>query len=260
MSILLYLAAWLLTPTAEANRWAAELVGGDGVAAYDCDAPVWRQGPTCPERLSWALQTVSDRESPGNYSDRRRWLGRHRGDASAGRRVQRRARAAGQIHDWCPWHRDAADMSTWGVHGQMYAYNVQRLRVAGNCLPPWILGFPRISAIVAARRYARVCSAEAMNPLNPRGRRGDGWCPSVVEQLATRHRRAQRGELPLHAGGALVGGTLDFHRLWHESCGDHFVAVLRLGDLLADIVHRLSAGLPKSLVSTMLDGLKPHRV
>lgn len=158
----------------------------------ECEVPLWEQPYDCPERVRWALVAISDRESPGNYSARFHWVGRHRRDSGHEERLWTRGleRGAkgyrrGGLHWWCPAHWGAEGMSTVGPHGLIYAFNVHRMGVAGNCVPWWVFATPSESARVARHRYLKLC-----------GDNRKGWCPTPEAAERSRTRRCRRRELP----------------------------------------------------------------
>lgn len=136
----------------------------------------------CAERMRWALLTISNRESPGNWSARRRYTGIHAGDSRHAGRVYTWAQRFDRLSWWCPSHWGERGMSTVGPHGLMYGYNVQRLGVPGNCVPTWAFGISTVSARAAADRYLSRCT-EDPEP--------GGWCPTT-KQIVRTFRRAQR--------------------------------------------------------------------
>lgn len=154
-----------------------------------CDAPLFEQPWNCPERVRWALVAISDRElpSPGEWTYR--WYGRHAVDSRyevgfwrKGHRRGREGRKTGALHWWCPAHHDAEGMSTVGLHGLVYLFNVHRFGVPGNCVPWWVLGVPTFSAAVARDRYLDQCRPD----------KADGWCPSVDAVFRSWRRRCDR--------------------------------------------------------------------
>jgi len=161
---------------------------------YDaCKAPLWEQAWDCPERVRWALAAISDRECPGNYCAHRKWVGRHRQDSVHDEGIWRRGHArgergyhAGALHWWCPAHATPTGMSTVGPHGLIYAFNVHRMHVLGNCVPWWVFASPTVSAQVARERYLKLCGPQ----------RRSGWCPSVRSSYRSWKRRCARRDLP----------------------------------------------------------------
>jgi hypothetical protein len=156
-----------------------------------CAAPLEQQPYDCPERVRWALTAISDREMPGDYSGNIRWAGRHRGDAHfdlelwrMGHRRGAQGKRKASLAWWCPAHWSPTGMSTVGVHSLMYAYNVHRLGVPGNCVPWWMLGIPSVSVEAATDRYLDLC--DQPDP--------SGWCPTLSATVAARRRRCDRNE------------------------------------------------------------------
>jgi hypothetical protein len=80
----------------------------------------------------------------------------HRGDAMHHGRVWRRAVARGWLQPWCQDSREG--WSTRGSHGLMAGYHMRYLGVP--CLPAAALDVPLLSAIAAARKAARLCTAK----------------------------------------------------------------------------------------------------
>ncbi len=169
----------------------------------ECDAPFMHQPYDCPDRVRWALTAISDRECPGNYCGKRRWVGRHRRDSGhdpglwrMGHRRGAKGYRTGGLHWWCPAHADPEGMSTVGPHGLIYAYNVHRLRVPGNCVPWWVFAAPAVSAKAARARYLKMCDVEGRS----------AWCPSASAAYRAYRRRCRRRELPrAECGEALTG-------------------------------------------------------
>jgi hypothetical protein len=161
-------------------------------AGPQCDAPLWEQPYDCPERVRWALVAIADRESPGNYSARYRWVGRHAQDSvhdldlwRVGHERGRKGYRRGALAWWCPVHTDPLGMSTVGPHGLIYLFNVHRLEVPGNCVPWWLFAVPSVSAEAAIDRYLQLC--EDMR---------SSWCPTPRAVASSRRRRCDRNELP----------------------------------------------------------------
>lgn len=160
----------------------------------ECDAPIFSQPYDCPDRVRWALVAIADRESPGNYSARKRWVGRHRGDSrldarlwTAGWRRADKGYKKAALSWWCPAHLSPEGLSTVGPHGLIYLYNVHRLDAVGNCLPWWLFASPEQSARAARHRYLQLC--DDAGPAR-------GWCPSLRAAMSARKRRCDRRELP----------------------------------------------------------------
>ncbi len=181
LSILLWILSALPT-TDDGNRAAAATLAD----REECADDLAFQAYDCPERARWALLTISNRESPYSWSPRRHWVGEHtrHGDNRHSARLGRKARARGLFSWWCPAHWGDDGFSTVGPHGLMYAYNVRRLDVPGNCVPWQVLASPMVSARVALSRYVDRCE-------DPEGR---SWCPTLIQVVATRDRWVARAE------------------------------------------------------------------
>lgn len=185
-------AVGLLTPVDEANVDTAnrlgletfvEIVDGELVELECAETPLELQHPHCRERMRWALLTISNRESAGNWSPRRTWTGIHSGDSHHEPRVRYWAGRFGRVSWWCPFHWGSTGFSTVGPHGLMYGYNVQLLGRTGNCVPTRAFGVATVSAEAAGRRYLKSCKR--------RRAEGRGWCPTTRAITRTR-RRARR--------------------------------------------------------------------
>lgn len=167
---------------AERSGWN-EFTDARGVTHACGKLAIQYQHPMCRERLRWALLTISNRESAGNWSPERRYTGVHKGDSQHAPKIWRRVTRVGRLSSWCPSHRTPGGMSTVGPHGLMYGYHVQRLGVPGNCLPTWAFGLGPVSARVAVALYVAKCCD---------GDQGFGWCPSVESIAKTKHRARRR--------------------------------------------------------------------
>jgi hypothetical protein len=106
------------------------------------------------------LVHITRRESSG------RWIGVHPRDASLSALVWRKAVAARWLDpNRCEHHRYAAGQwHTRGAFGLSAAYN---LRYLPGCWPPEVLDVPIVSAIVATRKWKRVCERPTFR---------HGWC------------------------------------------------------------------------------------
>ncbi len=147
-----------------------------------CDKPLRRQPYDCPERARWALTAIADRET--GYAPHTRWFGRHPGDAVHERVLWNIGRDRGVLEPWCHAHDSPVGMSTVGPHGMMYVFNVQRLRLPGNCVPWWLFATSGLSAIAALDRYLANCD-------DPDAR---GWCPSSSAIRRALRRRCVRND------------------------------------------------------------------
>lgn len=184
MNILTALLALILTPVDEANIEAATRFGNDRI---ECDVALASQPYDCPDRLRWALLTISNRESAGNWSPDRLWTGISEMDSKHSLKVKARGHKVGRLQWWCPFHWGSDGFATVGPHGQFYVYNVQRLGMTGNCVPWQYMALNEVSAEVAAKRYLAVCDADVYSP-NMDMKPGDGWCPTLGQVVATRRR------------------------------------------------------------------------
>lgn len=193
----LCVAFGLLSPVDEANVDVANRMGiysfevlvdeeSGETAEVDCDdVPISQQHRACVERMRWALLTISNRESAGNWSPERDWTGVHAGDSKWEPRVHYWAGKFNRTSWWCPFHWGDGGFATVGPHGLMYGYNVQLLEREGNCVPTRAFAVSTVSAEAAGRRYLRACTKP--------WRDGIGWCPSVAQIEATKRRARRRG-------------------------------------------------------------------
>lgn len=149
----------------------------------ECHVELHLQPYDCPERARWALLAISNRESPNGWSPARRWVGVHAGDAGHSPGLGQRMRERGVFASWCPAHWGSDGFSTVGPHGMIYAFNVKRLGVVGNCVPWWVFALPRVSARAALHRYLDLCEAEPV---------GRSWCPTTRAVVGTRRRWEDR--------------------------------------------------------------------
>ena len=182
------MALRLLAPEVDAGNVAAAeeygtelFINADGEEVECDETPLWDQAFDCRERIRWALLTVSNRESVGNWSPRRRYTGIHKGDSHHASNIWKRGHKIGRLNSWCPAHWTPEGMSTIGPHGLMYGYHVQRLGVIGNCVPTWTFGIGHVSASVAARFYLKTCESKSSR-----------WCPSLSQVLKTKERARRR--------------------------------------------------------------------
>ena len=200
----------LVTPAAVAQVLQLPTTDEGNLAAVatltdreECDDDLEFQPWDCPERARWALLTISNRESPYNWSPSTRWVGQHvrQGDNRYSAGLGRRAHRRGTFQWWCPAHWGSEGFSTVGPHGLMYAFNVHRLDIPGNCVPWWVFATAEVSAHVALDRYLDRCELEPV---------GRSWCPKLAAVLATRTRwdrraararRAARLDVPAHDHG-----------------------------------------------------------
>ena len=175
------IAERLHLPTTDEGNLAA--VAARLVDREECDDDLDYQPHDCPERARWALLTISNRESPGNWTPNRRWVGvrTYQGDHKHSAKIGRRMRERGRFQAWCPFHWGDEGFSTVGPHGLIYGFNVQRGRWAGNCVPWQYVAAPMQSARLALDRYLDKCEDEP----EP-GRRS--WCPRIAQVVATRDR------------------------------------------------------------------------
>jgi hypothetical protein len=180
MTIALIVAAILrlIGPTADE-------VNADVAATLEdreaCVRPLIGQPYDCPERVRWALTAISDRECPGHYSAKIRWVGRHSTDKHFESKLLKKGHRRGNLSGWCPFHWWSEGMSTDGIHGLMYIYTVHYLEIPGNCVPWWVFAAPQVSARTALAMYLDKCDT------------GHSWCPS--DRAITRaefNRRARR--------------------------------------------------------------------
>jgi hypothetical protein len=81
-------------------------------------------------------------------------VGVHAVDEWASPRVYERAVAAGWVSPGCQPYRPRA-WSSRGPWGLMAAYNLKWAGVP--CLQPWVLDFPLVSAVIAARKLKAHC-------------------------------------------------------------------------------------------------------
>ena len=172
------LASLLNFPTTDDGNNAASSTLPD---REECHDDLELQPYDCPERARWSLLAISNRESPYSWSPSRRWVGQHtaNGDSKHSAGLGRWGRRVGRLSWLCPFHWGDAGFSTVGPHGMIYAYNVQRLDVPGNCVPWQVFASPLPSAKAALGRYLKRCEKE------PTRR---SWCPRLAAVIATRDR------------------------------------------------------------------------
>ncbi len=186
--LLVIVLRWFAPEVDAANVAIAEEMGLDTFTNMEdeerecVDTPLELQHYRCKERMRWALLTISNRESAGNWSPRRRYTGIHKGDSHHAPRVRRWAYKFGRLSWWCPAHWGSEGMSTVGPHGLMYGYNVQHLGVFGNCVPTWAFGIGSVSARAAGVIYIESCGY---------GERS--WCPTLEQVMRTKKRAKRKG-------------------------------------------------------------------
>ena len=216
----------LLSPVDEANVAVASSMGvhsfeavvDDELVELDCEGlPIAGQHRACVERMRWALLTISNRESAGNWSPGREWTGIHQGDAKWAGRVRYWAGKFGRISWWCPFHWSRGGFSTVGPHGMMYGYNVQLLGIRGNCVPTRAFAVSSVSAEAAGRRYLKSCTKP--------WRDGIGWCPSVAQIVATKRRARRKGyESKTQMSGSGPGRPRIRNTNWKGCCASVLTA------------------------------------
>lgn len=187
MELLIFLFRLIAPPVDEANVRTAQELGvtefldSEGFVIECASLPLDEQPYDCVDRMRWALLTISNRESAGNWSPERRYTGVHHGDSHHADNVKHWAGKFGRLSWWCPSHWTSDGMSTVGPHGLMYGYTVQHLEVPGNCVPTWAFGLGPVSARAAGALYLKRCGEEW------------GWCPSVEQVVRTRKRARAKG-------------------------------------------------------------------
>ncbi len=178
-AMLTLLFALLTLTVDDANSLTAAALGNP-----DARCLQWSKAYDCPDRMRESLSAISDRELPQEDRMSVIWFGRHYIDSGHDSALHRKGHRRGILSGWCPWHVSGEGMSTVGPHGLMYALNVHRLGVPGNCIPWQALGLSLVSSWTAGLRYLANCSSE------PQGR---SWCPS---KGARRRARKRRGRVP----------------------------------------------------------------
>lgn len=178
-AMLTLLFALLTLTVDDANSLTAAALGNS-----DARCLQWSKAYDCPERMRVALDSISDQALPRERRRTARWYGVHAVDSHLEERNFRKAKRRGILADWCPWHDSAEGMSTVGTHHTMYAWNVGRLGVPGNCVPWQVMGLALVSSWTAGLRYLANCEDE------PQGR---SWCPSPGDRRRARQRRSDLG-------------------------------------------------------------------
>jgi hypothetical protein len=182
---MLRLLFMLATTSNQASIDAALLYGS---SADECsELEVWEQPYDCPERMRWALLTISNRETIDGWAVHRVWVGRHLRDSHHEDGLWRKGHRDGTLSQACPFHWTPTGMSTVSGYGMIYTYNVERLRAPLNCVPWWMMAFSGVAVHAAAERYLKLCEVE------PTGR---SWCPRLSAIIGTIRRYEDRRETP----------------------------------------------------------------
>lgn len=156
--------------------------GGD-----DCEVPVWEQRYDCPERMRWALLTISNRETVGGWTPHTLWVGRHLRDSKHEDGLWRSGHDDETLSQACPFHWTPTGMSTVSAYGLIYKFNIRRLGAPGNCVPWWLVAFSGVASRIAASRYLKNCEMEPV---------GRSWCPRIRAIIGTMRRYEDRSEEP----------------------------------------------------------------
>lgn len=96
------------------------------------------------------LKSISHRES------RHQPVGVHEIDAWASEEAWRKGHQRNWLHAWCPFHLDKN--LGWASRGNFGLFSAYHLRYLDfPCLPPKVLDFPFVAAIVSIRKMRYIC-------------------------------------------------------------------------------------------------------